>query len=152
MLTLVPNPELLDGETLRRLLRFAPEKVRRRVSVIKSRDEKARSLVSWLALIYAVRKEYADVPDDPDIAYDEYGKPYFAEFPSVHFSISHCRGLEACVTERCKVGLDAENIRPVDERIAKRFCSPGRSLISQPRFRSRWRPSTPAVMGSRAAT
>jgi hypothetical protein len=73
MLTLVPNPELLDGETLRHLLRFAPEEVRRRVSVIKSRDEKARSLVSWLALIYAVRKENTAVPDDPDIAYDEYG-------------------------------------------------------------------------------
>jgi 4'-phosphopantetheinyl transferase len=129
MLTLVPNPERLDGEAFCRLLRFVPENVRQRASAIKSRDEKARSLISWMALIHTVRKEYGAVPNELDAAYDKYSKPYFAGFPHVHFSLSHCAGLSACVTDRSEIGLDAENIRPVDMRTAGRFCSPGELMI-----------------------
>ena len=36
------------------------------------------------------------------------GKPYLKNYPDVHFNISHCNGLVACVFSKYPVGIDAE--------------------------------------------
>ncbi|MDR2356339.1 MAG: 4'-phosphopantetheinyl transferase superfamily protein [Clostridiales Family XIII bacterium] len=39
-----------------------------------------------------------------------YGKPYFADIPHVHFSISHSGRFLACLFAEAEVGLDAEDL------------------------------------------
>jgi phosphopantetheinyl transferase (holo-ACP synthase) len=53
------------------------------------------------------------------VAYGTYGKPYFAEFPEVKFSISHSGRCWACLIGDAELGLDVEDAamrRGQDER------------------------------------
>lgn len=58
------------------------------------------------------------------LAKDKRGRPYFPGSPAIGVSISHCEGLIAAAVEKGKIGIDAERIRPFDERLLKRVCSP----------------------------
>ncbi len=52
---------------------------------------------------------------------DEAGRPHLlGAVPGVDFNISHTRGLVVCAVSGCRVGVDAELIRPVPERLARR--------------------------------
>ena len=49
----------------------------------------------------------------PYIEYDQQGRPYFPEFPSVSFSLSHTDGMAAAVmSDEEDVGIDIERICP----------------------------------------
>lgn len=54
----------------------------------------------------------------------EHGKPYFPDYPNIHFNLSHCKGLIVCAFSEGKIGVDAELIRPYNGRAAKRVFSP----------------------------
>ncbi|MDR0424639.1 MAG: 4'-phosphopantetheinyl transferase superfamily protein, partial [Clostridiales Family XIII bacterium] len=69
-----------------------------------------------------------DAPGCPEIAFGQYGKPFFAQFPHIKFSVSHSGGLWACLMCGFEVGLDIEDTRQRAERagfdwlgIARRF-------------------------------
>lgn len=52
---------------------------------------------------------------------DETGRPCLKGAPShVDFNISHTQGLVVCAVSGCRVGVDAELIRPVRERLCRR--------------------------------
>ncbi|MCM1579235.1 MAG: 4'-phosphopantetheinyl transferase superfamily protein [Ruminococcus sp.] len=75
-------------------------------------------------LLYeSVKRETGITVGDGDIAKDGFGKPYFPAHPEVHFSITHCRGLVACLIEDDVCGVDAEAILPVREKAARRVFS-----------------------------
>lgn len=60
---------------------------------------------------------------NPRILRDDHGKPYLPDFP-VHFNLSHCSGLVVCAVGNCPLGVDAEKIRPLRERVMGRCLSP----------------------------
>ncbi|OQB23847.1 MAG: 4'-phosphopantetheinyl transferase sfp [Firmicutes bacterium ADurb.Bin182] len=122
MLMLIKEPELLDLKAPG-IERIVPEKVRQKIQAIKHKGERSRSRAAWLALLFLIRDRYGIAAEDLDITEDEFGKPYCTGHPSINFSISHCEGLAACVTDGGKVGLDVEKIRPFDMRVAERVCS-----------------------------
>jgi phosphopantetheinyl transferase len=65
-----------------------------------------------------------------------YGKPYFAELPQVHFSISHSGRYIVCLMAGAEVGLDAEDLamrRGQDERRRARGAAPERERATERR-------------------
>lgn len=52
-----------------------------------------------------------------------HGKPYLADYPHIHFNLSHCRGLVLCGVSDMPIGVDAELIREYNGRAANRVCS-----------------------------
>ena len=58
------------------------------------------------------------------LEYGSHGKPYLAEYPQIHFNISHCTGLAICAVAESKIGIDAELIRPYNGKAARRIFSP----------------------------
>lgn len=54
---------------------------------------------------------------------NEKGKPFLAEFPDVHFNISHCGGLAVCGVSQKEIGVDAELIRRYNGRAMKKIFS-----------------------------
>lgn len=55
-----------------------------------------------------------------------HGRPVLAEGPEgLQFSITHTRGLAACLIGERNLGLDAEQIRPADMRTARKVCTDG---------------------------
>lgn len=59
-----------------------------------------------------------------------HGKPFFADLPALHFSLSHCQSEWVCLIASAPVGIDIEQIRGCrQEAIARRFFHPaGTSL------------------------
>ncbi len=73
-------------------------------------------------LKYAVFNEYSYSFSEEDILKGEHGKPYI-ENASFSFNISHCDGLVVCAVSEKEIGIDAEDIRKVTDRVMKRCYS-----------------------------
>ena len=54
---------------------------------------------------------------------NKYGKPFFVNFPNVHYNVSHTKGLIVCAISDSCVGIDIERIKPFNKRIVERFFS-----------------------------
>lgn len=52
----------------------------------------------------------------------EYGKPYAVGL-DVEFNISHSGDIVVCAVGNSPVGIDVEEIRPIDLKVAKRICT-----------------------------
>ena len=66
-------------------------------------------------------KEY-QFKDITQFSYGQNGKPYFKEYPYIHFNISHCKSGIACVINNAPVGIDIEQIY-YDKDIAENILS-----------------------------
>lgn len=49
------------------------------------------------------------------------GKPFFPEAPATHFSIAHTDGYAVVAVGDAPCGVDIERIRPLPERLCRRF-------------------------------
>lgn len=74
-------------------------------------------------LLAGVQQEYGLTLTQESISTDSFGKPFFVEYPGIHFSISHCDGLAGCLISERECGLDCESIRPARQKVAKRVFS-----------------------------
>ncbi|MCM3028278.1 4'-phosphopantetheinyl transferase superfamily protein [Bacillus safensis] len=62
------------------------------------------------------------------------GKPVVRQLPSFHFNLSHSGDWVVCAVDDAPVGIDIEEIKPIDLEIAKRFFSADeyQDLLSKP--------------------
>lgn len=72
-------------------------------------------LLSDILIQALVKKENlipkSDFPDSNSgisLAFGKYGKPFFPDYPSVHFSISHSAGKAVCCVSDAQVGADLQ--------------------------------------------
>lgn len=54
------------------------------------------------------------------VAYNTCGKPFFADVPDWHFSISHCRTALAVAVDDQPVGIDVESLRQPKQALVQR--------------------------------
>lgn len=73
---------------------------------------------SFLMLEDLMGKEYG-ICRCPEFSYGANGKPFFSDFPHIHFNLSHCRRGIACVVSNHPVGIDIEEIQ-YDDLLAQR--------------------------------
>ena len=71
----------------------------------------AQTYTAQELLSAALRKEYG-FRSVPDISRTKQGKPYFPQYPSLHFNLSHTHGMALCAISDTSVGADIEWIRP----------------------------------------
>lgn len=59
-----------------------------------------------------------------DIVFDKnkYGKPFVKDFP-IEFNISHSNDLVICAINDTPIGVDIEEVRPVDINVIKKVCN-----------------------------
>ncbi len=92
-----------------------------KAAALKNEADRARSLCAGLALDACLRTVGLR-ERDVTVATDEHGKPYFADHPDLHFSISHSGDFAVCGLDDAPIGVDLEQHRPLDaERLAKRY-------------------------------
>ena len=84
-------------------------------------DKKA-CIVAWLLLQKGLREQYG-LCGSLDVRVGEHGKPYLRYSPEIHFNISHCRNGVACAISEMEIGIDIQDVRPYDARIARRVCT-----------------------------
>lgn len=83
------------------------------------------SLVSKALVRYLIYELSGKHPQSLRFLTNEYGKPFLAELPDIHFNLSHSHGAVACALCRsAAVGVDVEDAgRDTDFSIADRFFS-----------------------------
>lgn len=87
----------------------------------QAQHEAAHALLAECLPLYAAQRKI------PLGAYHlectEAGKPFLPECPALHFNLSHCSGLAACLLSPLECGVDVEFCRPLRERVVRRVFS-----------------------------
>ena len=78
-------------------------------------------------LLHKACEDAGIVGADERVAYGENEKPYLADFPDVHFNLSHSGERVMCVLSPFDVGCDVEIIKGDRGRLAERFFKPEES-------------------------
>lgn len=120
---------LLDDEPLYVMAAASlPSERMERIQRIRPVRERCLSLGGSLLLFDVLREAGISAPS---IEYMEKGKPYLADFPQIHFNISHAGDYAICAVSGNPVGCDIEKQKPFRPVLAKRVLSPEEhSLLS----------------------
>lgn len=113
--------DFYDEEMMEKCLSWFPvERVDNilKISNLQGRREKVAAYV----LLVDMLKEEGLLRDLPRIVYAENGKPFLANYPDVHFNMSHCRNAVAVALHDAPVGIDVESRRSVSRAVVERVC------------------------------
>lgn len=68
--------------------------------------------------------------EDTPTARNKYGKPSLAEYPHIHYNVTHADGITACLVSADECGIDAEKVRNYRPNVIKRaFSESEKALI-----------------------
>ncbi|MBR3971048.1 MAG: 4'-phosphopantetheinyl transferase superfamily protein [Ruminococcus sp.] len=67
-----------------------------------------------------LKKYNIDYNSETAIGKNRYGKPFLADYPHIHFNVSHARGIAACIVESRECGIDCEQVRKYPVNVPKR--------------------------------
>ena len=105
----------LTSEERSALLEILPFSRRQRLSRTRE-DKQIQALCAYGALHLALQRQH-DFYGFPPIAIAEGGKPYFPDYPSIQFNLSHTDGAVVCALGGAPVGIDLERSRPPADTI-----------------------------------
>ncbi|TES55760.1 4'-phosphopantetheinyl transferase superfamily protein [Halalkalibacterium halodurans] len=106
-----------------RLLSELSEEKQKTIQRFVFREDALRSLVADLLVRKIIRTELQISNDQIQFETNTYGKPFVKGLPSFHFNISHSGNWVVCATDDQPVGIDIEQVRPIEFEIAERFFS-----------------------------
>jgi len=115
-----------EGDALEELL-SADERVRAlRYHLAHDR----RQFIVGRARLRQILADYAASPPETlEFCYGEQGKPALSGHRSLCFNLSHSGGCAALAVAGCDVGIDIEEVRPIDRRVAQRFFSADENAV-----------------------
>jgi 4'-phosphopantetheinyl transferase len=93
--------------------------------------DKIDKLMGWIICKMEASKRYGISPQEIKIAYHEQGKPFFPDFPTLKYNISHGGDLiVVAFSETSEVGIDVESShRKVNLDIVKRYFTASESTF-----------------------
>jgi len=83
--------------------------------------DKKRSLFGEILVRFLAINKYNIRNIDIKIVYNHYGKPSIENIPDFHYNISHSGNWIVCATGEFEVGIDVQEIKPIELDVAKRF-------------------------------
>ncbi|MCM1328978.1 MAG: 4'-phosphopantetheinyl transferase superfamily protein [Ruminococcus sp.] len=96
---------------------------REKVNSCRFLKDKKLSLAAGMLLDSGL-SQYGLREKDIKISLSEYGKPYLADYPDIHFNLSHSGEIALAVFAAAETGCDIEKIQPFHNGTAERFFSP----------------------------
>lgn len=85
--------------------------------------ETAHRLLQSAVKDYACQKQIPLTEGDLILNYHEYQKPYFRDYPDLHFNLSHCAGLAVCLFSESECGADVESCRKIRPAVVRKVFS-----------------------------
>lgn len=95
---------------------------KQRVDRFRFFDDKKRTVAGEMLARQAISEWCGVKPESIRFAVNENGKPYAVDL-AVEFSISHSNTTVVCAIDNRPVGIDIEQMRPIDLSIAKHVCT-----------------------------
>ncbi|AYJ90999.1 4'-phosphopantetheinyl transferase superfamily protein [Bacillus safensis] len=126
--------EIDAQQQIERLKPFVSSEKRAAAERFRFLIDARRTLLGEVLVRQTIHDMY-DLPMD-QIVFETEGndKPVVRQLPSFHFNLSHSGNWVVCAVDDAPVGIDIEEIKPIDLAIAKRFFSADeyQDLLSQP--------------------
>ena len=110
---------LTEQEQAYLLNRLPPER-RARLERLRRPEKWDEALCAYGLLTLALRERWG-WEELPAVTLTERGKPYFSEYPEVHFSLSHTEGAVLVGVAERPIGVDIEKVRPVSRRMLEQI-------------------------------
>lgn len=126
--------EIDARQQIERLKPFVSSEKRAAAERFRFLIDARRTLLGEVLVRQTIHDMY-DMPMDQIVFETEgNGKPVVRQLPSFHFNLSHSGDWVVCAVDDAPVGIDIEEIKPIDLAIAKRFFSADeyQDLLSQP--------------------
>lgn len=95
---------------------------KRRVDRFRFVDDKKRTVAGEMLARKAIAERCCIAPASITFGIKEHGKPYAKDL-DVEFNISHSGDMVVCAVDDKPVGIDIEQIRPIDLTVTKRICT-----------------------------
>ncbi|MGG2016779.1 4'-phosphopantetheinyl transferase family protein [Bacillus sp. S10(2024)] len=123
--------EPIEEEAFYHYLQLFPKYQQSKIARYVSKEDRDRALIGALLVRTIARDECNVSFHEIDIAETSLGKPYFLVPKGFYFNISHAGKFVVCVFDTEKVGIDVEQIQPIDiEHVCRFFALPERQLLS----------------------
>mgnify|MGYP000158099593 CR=1 FL=1 len=116
LLAVHPGRPLTEGETALLLELLPPERRERLLRQAEQREP----LCAYGLLLLALRRRLG-CRSLPPVARGPAGKPFFPDFPEVHWNLSHTAGAVLAGVSDRPLGVDIERFRPVTPRLLRRL-------------------------------
>lgn len=127
-------PSLTEDAFLYYLNKVSTER-REKILQMKNPNSQLRSLTAGILLQNAIcQKMGLSCEETPPffIGYEEKGKPYLADYPEIHFNLSHSGDYVCCAVSDDPVGVDIQKKIKLREKLAERFFTPSeKQLLSE---------------------
>ncbi|GMK38055.1 4'-phosphopantetheinyl transferase [Paenibacillus sp. CCS19] len=126
--------EPMSASVLRRLVEQVTPERRRRYERFRIEADAVRSLFAELVVRRIVRERYSISNEAIQFRANSYGKPELVYPAELHFNVSHSGNWVVCAISDGPVGIDIEQIQPIDMEVSRRFFSPAEhaQLIALP--------------------
>lgn len=98
------------------------EEKQHRVDRFRFMDDKKRTVAGEMLARKAISQWCNVAPESITFGMQEHGKPYAKDL-AVEFNISHSGDMVVCAIDNKPIGIDIEQIRPIDLSVAKRICT-----------------------------
>lgn len=97
-----------------------PRSRQEKVNNLLFKESKLRSVIAFQLLQNGLESDF-NVSAPIDFYYNQYGKPFLLNTPTIHFSLSHSDRAVLCIIGDGNVGIDVEDLKtPSDDLI--RYC------------------------------
>ena len=113
----------LDTRQFDKLIKTVSMEKRRRIYRFRMHEDAQRTLLGDILARYLVCKQHNVKNCELVFGTNAYGKPYLLNDTRIQFNISHSGKWVVCSLHHLPVGVDIEQIKPVDISIAERFFS-----------------------------
>ncbi|MBY0084104.1 4'-phosphopantetheinyl transferase superfamily protein [Brevibacillus brevis] len=114
-------PAVMEKESFNRFLQALPEEKRERVNRFRNPADSYRALLADVLVRSLICEVYEISNDEIEYDYNAYGKPFLKSFPNFCFNVSHSGEWVVCATHDAQVGIDVEQICPIDLDIATHY-------------------------------
>jgi 4'-phosphopantetheinyl transferase len=117
------NLEQIGELTFRKLLKDLPIEKQERVKRLSKPDDAKRALLADILVRCVIASELKVNSKAIEFEANKYGKPLLKRNCGLHFNVSHSGDWIVCAVDAEPVGIDIEQIRPLEIEIAAQFFS-----------------------------
>lgn len=115
--------ERLEEELFAHLLRFVNEEKRKRLGRFLRWQDAHRGLFADLLVRQVIIERTGLANEAISFSQNRYGKPFLNNIPGFHFNLSHSGDWVACAVDSMPIGIDVQQIKPIDFAISERYFS-----------------------------